>query len=125
MAVARFTPLALLRKLESQRPFTEGEAWGIFRLAAFAEAFGWTILIIGVGIDKYKLPLHQFAIPIAGRTHGTFFILYFVALLITYTSLRWPRGKFVVALVAGVPPYGTLVFEQIAAWQRKSDTTDV
>src|SRR5438128_1566340 len=109
-------PLRLLEKLEAQRPFTEAEAWGLFRIAALSEAVGWTILIIGVAVEKYNLPLHQYAVPIAGRTHGTIFILYFATLIVTYSSLRWPRWKSLVAIAAGVPPYGTLVFEQWAAW---------
>jgi len=109
----------LLKKWEATRPFSEAEAWGLFRLAALGEAFGWTVLIIGVAIERYRLPGQRIAIPIAGQIHGTLFLVYFGVLLATYSSLRWSRSKFLLALVVGVPPYGTLVFEQIAAWQRR------
>jgi integral membrane protein len=111
---------ALLKKIEATRPFTEPEAWGLFRLAALSEAVGWTILIIGIAVQKYSLPLHQYTVPIAGRIHGTIFLVYFAVLIATYSSLRWPRKKFVLAVLAGIPPYGTFVFEQWAAATRSA-----
>jgi integral membrane protein len=111
--------LSFLNRIETVRPFTEGEAWGLFRIAALGEAVGWTMLISGILINRYHLPGYSFAIPIAGQVHGTLFIIYFAALLATYSSLRWPRKKFLMAAAAGVIPYGTLVFEQWAARTRK------
>jgi integral membrane protein len=111
--------IAVLDKIESYKPFTEREAWGLFRIAALSEAAGWTILIAGILIDHFKLPLHNYAVPIAGQIHGMIFLAYFAILLATYTSLGWPRLKFVVAAAAGVPPYGTLVFELWAAHHRR------
>jgi integral membrane protein len=107
-------------KLEEIKPFSETEAWQIFRVTAIAEAVGWTILIIGVSINKYGLPGKDIAVPIAGQIHGTIFMVYFGVLIVTYTSLRWSRQKFLLALIAGVPPYGSLIFEQFAARKRKS-----
>lgn len=109
---------SLLDRLESIRPFTEREAWGLFRLAALSEAFGWTILIAGILINRYRWPGADMAIPIAGQVHGTFFLIYFGVLIATYTSLRWSRQKFLVAVLVGIPPYGTLLFEQWAARAR-------
>jgi integral membrane protein len=104
--------LSVLSKIEAIKPFTEREAWGLFRLAALAEAVGWTFLIAAVLIRHYKILGYKIVIPIAGQIHGTFFIIYFGILFITYTSLGWSRKKFLVAILAGIPPYGTLVFEQ-------------
>lgn len=114
------TPAALLRKLESIRPFSEDEAWTLFRLAALSEAAGWTILIVGILIDHFKLPGHAYAVPIAGQIHGTIFLIYFGVLLTTYSSLRWSRKKFLLAILSGIPPYGTLAFEQFASLQRRN-----
>jgi integral membrane protein len=113
--------LFFLERLESIKPFSEPEAWFIYKLAAFAEAIGWTLLIIAVVIRKYNLIGHSFVVVIAGRIHGTFFIAYFVILLVTYTSLNWSRQKFINAAIAGVPPYGSLVFEKWAAKKREDD----
>ncbi len=112
--------LVLLDRLEAIRPFSEAEAWGLYRIAALNEAVGWTLLIIGVAIRHFKWPGHAYAVPIAGQIHGTIFLIYFGVLLATYTSLRWSRGKFVFAALAGVPPYGSLLFEQWAAYQRRT-----
>jgi integral membrane protein len=112
--------LSVLSKLESIKPFTEREAWGLFRISALAEAVGWTTLITAVLINHYKLPGYKIVIPIAGQIHGTFFIIYFGVLAATYTSLGWSRKKFLVAIIAGIPPYGTLIFEQWTSFTRKA-----
>jgi integral membrane protein len=111
--------LSLLSKLESLKPFSEPEAWFLFKSAALAEAVGWTLLIAGVIINHYKWIGYKVAIPIAGRMHGTFFLMYFAILAVTYTSLNWSRKKFIIAIMAGVPPYGTLIFEQITSFNRR------
>jgi len=112
-----------LEKVESVRPFTEAEAWWLFRAVAFAEAIGWTILIIGLLIRHYGLASHNIAVPIAGQIHGMIFLTYFGILLAVYSSLRWSRLQFLLALMAGVPPYGSLVFERWAAWRRHNSQT--
>jgi integral membrane protein len=110
-----------LSRLEAIKPFRESEAWGLFRIAALAEAFGWTLLISGLLIHRYHLPGSRIAIPIAGQIHGTIFLGYFGALAAVYSSLGWPRKKFLLAVLAGVPPYGSLIFEQWAARTRHAE----
>ncbi|MBC7546613.1 DUF3817 domain-containing protein [Candidatus Saccharibacteria bacterium] len=104
---------SLLQRLESLKPFTEREAWNLYRAAALAEAFGWTVLIIGIVWRGTNLPGHKIAVPIAGNIHGSIFLIYFAVLIATYSSLGWSRLKLIIAAMVGVPPYGTLVFEQI------------
>jgi integral membrane protein len=110
-----------LQRAEATRPFTESEAWFLFRLAALSEAAGWTLLLTGIAISRTHLPWHDAAVPITGQIHGTVFLIYFGIVIATYSSLRWSRRRFVVAIVAGIPPYGTLVFEQWAAHRRARD----
>lgn len=112
--------IPVLDRLEAIQPFTEAEAWTLFRIAALSEAVGWTLLIAAILIDRYKLPLHSYVIPIAGQIHGTIFLIYFGVLIATYTSLRWSRGKFIVSVLAGIPPYGTLAFELWASHSRRT-----
>lgn len=107
-----------LRQIEASKPFTEHEAWGLFRIAALAEGFGWSLLITGIIIRNYGLLGHNIAVPIAGRIHGTFFLAYFGILIATYSSLGWSRRKLMLATIAGVPPFGSLIFEQWAAHKR-------
>lgn len=110
----------VLSGIESIQPFPEHRAWRAYRAAALSEAFGWTVLIIGIAIHHYNLPGKGIAIPIAGQIHGMLFLFYFGVLLATYTSLRWSRLTFSVAIVAGVPPYGSLIFEQYKSRTRRN-----
>lgn len=109
-----------LRAFESKQPFTEAEAWLLYRIAAFAEAIGWTLLIVGILIERYLTPGNSTAVLIAGNIHGTIFLCYFLAPLVLYPSLGWSRWKALGAIIAGVPPYGTLLFELYAARKRQA-----
>lgn len=112
--------ISLISRYETFRPFSEQEAWSVYRFAAFAEAFGWTLLICGIGISSYVFPGDRNAVVFAGRSHGIFFGLYIIATLVMYPSLRWSRGKALVAAAASLPPFGSLMFEQWAAYKRRS-----
>jgi integral membrane protein len=105
-------------RFEAARPFREDEAWLLFKIAAFAEAFGWTMLIIGI-LSQRLLFHSNIPVLITGQLHGTIFLAYVVAALGLYPSLGWPRRRAVVAALASVPPYGSLLFEQWAAHQRQ------
>jgi len=113
----------LLAKFEKNRNFTEDEAWKIFKIVAFAEAFGWTCLISGILLSHYDLVNKNVAIPIAGQIHGTIFIAYFLVLIFTYPSLNWKRSTFILGLLAGVAPYGSIIFELIINHYRRKNTT--
>jgi len=108
----------LIQKFESVRPFSDHEAWVLFRLAAISEACGWTLLITGIGLKQYILHGNNLPVLIAGQFHGTIFILYVIAAIGLYPSLGWSRRKAFCAVLASVPPYGSLVFERWAASRR-------
>ena len=112
--------LEILRKFETSRPFTEEEAWLLFRIAAVAEALGWTLLITGILIGKYITPHNNTAVLLAGQTHGMLFLTYCVASLGLYPSLGWSRWRSITALTFSVPPYGSLIFELWAASKRRN-----
>lgn len=92
----------------------------LFRLAAFAEAIGWTLLIAGILISHYLTPGNHVAVLVAGNIHGTIYLCYFAAPLVLYPSLGWSRGKAISAILSGIPPYGSLMFEQWAAHRRRA-----
>jgi len=92
----------------------------LYRIAAFAEAIGWTLLIAGILVARYITPGNNAAVLIAGNIHGTIFLYYFAAALVLYPSLGWSRWRGIAALVAGVPPYGSLLFELYAAHKRQA-----
>jgi integral membrane protein len=100
------------------RPFSETEAWTLFKWAAYGEAAGWTLLITGIIVAKTHLPGHAIALPLLGQTHGMLFAFYLAIVLATASSMRWDIRRLVVAIAVSVPPYGTLVFEQWALRDR-------
>jgi integral membrane protein len=110
------------KKVESAQFFTDREAWNLFRLAAFGEAFGWTLLISGLIFTRYVTPGNNIAIDIAGQIHGTIFLVYIAAVVVLHPSMRWSPRRTLIAGLVSVPPYGTLVFEQWAARQRHKET---
>ncbi|MFZ1250757.1 MAG: DUF3817 domain-containing protein [Candidatus Microsaccharimonas sp.] len=99
--------------------FTDKEAWWIFRLAAILESVGWALLIGAIIYRRFGLPEYESVISVAGRLHGMFFVAYFGAVLATARSMRWGLCRIGFALVAGIPPFTSLVFEQAMAWHRK------
>lgn len=110
--------LAVLRKFESTKAFTDAEAWALFRTAALGEAIGWTLLVMGIALE-HLTGSHTY-VAVAGRIHGMLFVAYMVAVLAFYPSLAWSRWKALVALALSVPPYGSLAFERWAAWRRRA-----
>lgn len=112
--------LAVLRRFERNRVFTEADSWMLFRLAAIGEACGWTLLIAGIACERYILPGNDIAVLIAGKVHGMLFLLYALAAVGLYPTLRWSRRRAFIALLASVPPYGSLLFEQWAHHMRRS-----
>jgi len=99
--------------------FTDKEAWFIYRLGAFMEATGWTLLISAIIYRSLGLPEYESFISVAGRLHGIFFVAYFASVIATARSMQWGIWRVGAALALGVPPYTSLVFEQVMSWHRK------
>lgn len=100
------------------RPFTDAEAWLLFKLAAYFEAVGWTLLIIGVACRQLPVSWNQIPVLLAGRTHGVLFLMYVVAAFVLAPSLGWSFTRTLFAGACSVPPYGTLLFEKYIAYTR-------
>lgn len=84
-----------------------------FRGVAIAEALSWTGLLIGMYF-KYLVVGDDIGVKIFGPIHGGLFLLYVIVTMLVRRRLRWGLGTTVFALVASVPPLGTLVFERWA-----------
>jgi len=113
----------VIRKYQNFRPFSEAEAWALFRLAAVGEAVGWTILITGIILSRF---LHNnLPILIAGQFHGILFLIYFAVTAVVSPSNRWSFQKIILATLCGVPPYGSLAFEFWQSHQRSADKLKV
>ena len=101
------------------RPFSDSEAWAIFRLAAIAEAVSWGLLIIGIACKRLPVGWNEIPVGLAGRIHGTIFLLYIVAVLLLSPSLRWPWWRILIAGALANPPFGSLLYEQWTARERR------
>ena len=85
-----------------------------FRAVAIAEALSWTGLLIGM-VFKYLVVGDDIGVKIFGPIHGGLFLLYLVVTLMVRRQFAWSPATNVVALIASVPPLGTLVFERWAS----------
>jgi integral membrane protein len=99
--------------------FTDKEAWGIFRFFAILEAVGWTLLIGAIVYRQLGLPEADSVVSFAGHLHGLGFVLYFLFAFLTARSMGYGIRMIIITVIAGMPPYGSIVFEQVVAARRK------
>ncbi|MGC7097736.1 DUF3817 domain-containing protein [Amycolatopsis lurida] len=86
---------------------------GRFRLLALAEAVSWAGLLIGM-FFKYVVVGNEIGVKIFGPIHGVVFVAYVIIALLVRESLRWDARTTVLALIASIPPFGTVLFERWA-----------
>ncbi|MGA0122813.1 MAG: DUF3817 domain-containing protein [Gaiellales bacterium] len=90
--------------------------WGtLFAVVAFAEAFTWAGLLIGMAL-KHVTDTTDVGVAVFGALHGAMFLVYLPVALVCAWRLRWPVWVALVALAVAVPPLTTLVFE---VWARR------
>ena len=99
--------------------FTDKEAWGLFRLAAFAETFGWTCLLFAITANVLDWPFADTYIAIGGSIHGILFLFYLFIVVFAHRSLKWGIWRFLFAMAISNVPYGALVFELWVSQRRK------
>lgn len=87
----------------------------LFRFVAVVEAITWAVLIVAM-IVKRVADMDE-AIRIPGMTHGIVFMIYLVVALIAARALKWDIKVTALALVASIPPFFTVWFEQ---WAKKN-----
>jgi integral membrane protein len=87
---------------------------GRFRLLATAEAVSWAGLLIGM-LFKYVVASNEIGVKVFGPIHGVIFIGYVLVTLMVRETLRWDARTTVLALLASIPPFGTVIFERWAA----------
>lgn len=86
-----------------------------FRLVAVAEAVTWVGLLVAM-FCKYVLDTGaEGGVPVMGPIHGAVFVVYVLVTLATVKPLRWDTRTTLLALVASIPPFGSIVFERWAA----------
>lgn len=82
----------------------------LFAWVAFAEAFTWAGLLVGMGL-KYGLATTEMGVWLFGRLHGVAFIVYTVVAVLAAVRLRWPWWAALLAVAAAVPPLVTVPLE--------------
>jgi len=99
--------------------FTDAEAWGIFRFFAIGEAATWALLISAIIYRRLGLPEAPSVISFAGHIHGMMMVFYCIIIVVVARSMQWGIVRMVMAVAAGVPPFGSIIFEQLMARYRK------
>ena len=119
--VPAILPVAGLLWLRAQDPARAGRgAVTAFRVVAFAEALSWLGLLTGM-FFKYVVDAGEQGVQVFGPVHGTVFLTYLVVSLLTWRSQRWSLWTALLALVASVPPFCTVLFEE---WARRTGRLD-
>lgn len=89
-------------------PLAPAGRW--YRVAAIAEAATWLGLLVGMAV-KYLGSGTETGVQVLGPIHGVVVLAYVAACLIAAAQLRWGGRTLALALLASVPPFGTIVFE--------------
>ncbi|MDQ1505638.1 MAG: hypothetical protein QOD57_3365 [Actinomycetota bacterium] len=87
---------------------------GRFRLLAMAEAVSWAGLLVGM-FFKYVMIGNEIGVKVFGPIHGAIFVGYLLVSLLARGPLRWDPRTTLLAFVASIPPFGTIVFERWAS----------
>jgi integral membrane protein len=88
-----------------------------FRVIATFEAISWTALLIAMFLKWVVHAPHEGGVPVVGMVHGVGFVVYLVSTAWAGTVLRWGPRTTVLGWAAGIPPFGTVVFERRMARQ--------
>ncbi|WP_432563774.1 DUF3817 domain-containing protein [Kineococcus sp. SYSU DK003] len=83
-----------------------------FRVIATFEAISWTALLIAMFLKWVVHAPHEGGVPVVGMVHGIGFVVYLLSTVWAGIALRWNPSTILVGLAAGVPPFGTIVFER-------------
>lgn len=81
-----------------------------FRAAAFAEAATWLALLVAMAV-KHLGSGSELGVQVVGPVHGVVVLGYVAMILAVAPRLRWDSRTTSLAVLASVPPLGTVVFE--------------
>lgn len=107
-------------RTDSRSPDGTHPAWvrPTFRALAFAEAVSWAVLLVTM-FFKWVVQDDPHSgieggVPISGPIHGAFFVAYCASALVAWRTFGWNLKTLVLALLAAIPPFFTVVFEVLA-----------
>jgi len=102
------------RDADASRPVTREGRW--FRVVAVVEAATWLGLLVGMA-TKYLGSGSETGVTVFGPVHGVVVLVYVAVTVVVAGRLGWGGRATALALLASVPPFGTLVFEAAAERQ--------
>jgi len=82
-------------------------------ISATVEAITWAGLLVGM-ILKRVLEVTEVGVQLFGPLHGMAFIVYAVTAVLAWRALGWNAATGSLALLASLPPFGTVVFHRWA-----------
>lgn len=90
----------------------------LFRTLAFAEALSWAALLVTM-VFKWIVQDDPHSgieggVPIAGPIHGVLFVAYCASAVVAWHTFRWNLKTLLLALLASIPPFFTVLFEVLA-----------
>lgn len=93
--------------------FSDTDAWMLFRLAAFAEALTWAMLISSILARNAGWVGGEIAVSMAGTVHGVMLLVYLTFVGMLARSMEWGLGRIFMGVVVGNIPFATIVFERL------------
>lgn len=99
------------------RTFKAHQVAGWFRVIAFAEAFTWMGLLIGMYFKYLGTPRTEVGVKVFGMAHGLVFIAFVVAAVLVGMAFKWTARTWILALLASVVPLASVIF---LAWSERT-----
>lgn len=84
---------------------------GRFRLTALLEGISF-LLLLGIAMPLKYIWAWPWAVKYLGWAHGLLFVMYILTLVQVATEKEWKFTKVLIALAAGLFPFGTFWFDR-------------
>ena len=85
-----------------------------FRLVAFLEGLSFVVLLFVAMPLKYLAGVPM-AVRVVGALNGFLFLAFLLALLRVGVAREWPIGRWLLAFVSSLVPFGTFLFDRSLA----------
>ncbi len=85
----------------------------VTRYRVLANVVGVFLLLLCVGmVIKYGPPRQETIVSVVGPIHGFLYMVYLVTAFDLYRRARWPLGRMVTMVAAGLVPFLAFVIER-------------
>lgn len=79
-------------------------------MVALAEAASWVGLLIGMYFKYLGHPRTEIGVKVFGMAHGLVFIAFMITAALAGIAYAWTVGTWLLALLAGIVPLGSVIF---------------